>query len=242
MRHLSKVLIVSTLATIALASNAMAADGDCRLIRGATTPTDPTDDVSVCRKDTWFHQGDTKLGNLAGFGQGSFPSWNTTKPTTSAMGGAGGGYVTNSILHQGVGAQDPRGSAVFQGTYTGTLDNLAVDLYAFVAPIFSNELNLALTIDGEAIYAAGVEVTQQAGDNNNVKLKFAFTNVYKTLESFELPNEATTVHTIQLAVNGVYIINDPAVFVYDASEVPSGIIFNLDTGLNAYTKIDTFGG
>ena len=239
MRHLAKALIASILASIALSSVALAANGDCRLIRGASTTTDTTDDVSVCRQDTWFHQAAAKVGNAAGFGADAFPSWNNTKPTAAMSSGAGGAYVTNSAFHQGVGAQDPRGSAVFQGTYTGVLDNLAVDLYAAVAPIFSNELNIELRIDGEAIYASSAEVTAQSGENT-VRLKFAFTNLYNALEAVELQGDATTVHNVRLAVNGVYAINDPAVFLYDASDAASGISFNLDAGLNGYTKLDTF--
>jgi hypothetical protein len=242
MLTIGRLIIAFALTAMPLASIAMAADGDCRLIRGATTPDDPSDDLSVCRKDTWFHQADTKVGNLAGFGQGAFPSWNTTKPTASATTGAGGGYATNSIFHQAVGAQDPRGSAVFQGTYTGVLDNLAVSLYAFVAPVFSNELNVELTIDGEPIHAGSAEMAATPGENQIVLLKFVFTNVYKVLEGLQKQGDALTTHQVELAVNGVYIINDPAVFVYDTSEVPSGISFNLDGSLSSYTKIDVFAG
>ncbi len=40
-------------------------------------------------------------------------------------------------------------------------------------------------------------------------------------------------------LDGRYAVNDPALFLYDAAEVPSGVIFNLEPdGLSKYTEID----
>ena len=232
-------LLLAALATVVLGSTAFAGNGDCRLIRGASTPDDASDDVSVCRQDNWFHRATAPIGNAAGFGADTLPSWNTTKPATSVTGGAGGAYATNSAFHQAAGPQDPRGSAVFQGTYTGVLDTIAVDLYAFAAPVFTRDLNITLTVGGETVYASNQIVNSVPGGQQVQKLSFAFTNVYSALETLGLPNEPATNHAIRVAVNGRYIINDPVVFVYDTSEVPSGVIFNLEnTGMGAYTKID----
>jgi hypothetical protein len=239
MSRITSLVLASTVASILTASAALAANGDCRLIRGAETPDDPSDDVSVCRQDTWIHTIDpkTKVGNLAGFGAGDFPTWTTTMPGNAAGTGA---YATNSTFHQASAPQDPRGSAVFQGTYTGTIDNIAVTLYAFVPPIFTRDLNLELTIDGEQVFVGNSVVSMAAGGNNTQKLTFAFTNIYNFLDGAAKAGDASTRHTIKLAANGRYIVNDPAVFVYDAAEWPSGLIFNADS-LSGYTVIDVFG-
>jgi hypothetical protein len=237
MRHLTR-LLVSAFATAFLASSALAGNGDCRLIRGASTPDDLSDDVTACRQDTWIHQGTTKLGNAAGFEADSLPSWNTTKPMTSVTGGAGGGYITNSIPHQLVTPQDPRASAVFQGTYTGVLDTIAVDLYALAAPVFTRDLNIALTVDNQPVFASN-QIVNMVASGQAQKLSFAFVNLYSALQALEVANAADTNHTIRLAVNGRYAVNDPVVFVYDTSEVPSGLSFNLEsTVMGPYTKID----
>src|SRR5688572_27465302 len=78
------VLFAATL----IAPAASAASGDCRLIRGTSTPSDTTDDVSVCRHDVWIHRAATPVGNLAGVGADASPFWNTTKPTSSMQQGA----------------------------------------------------------------------------------------------------------------------------------------------------------
>jgi hypothetical protein len=239
MSRIARVLLASTLPMILTASAALAANGDCRLIRGAATPDDPSDDVSVCRQDNWIHTIDpeSKLGNVAGAMGGTYPTWTTTPPGNAAGAGA---YVTNSTFHQAVGPQDPRGSAVFEGTYTGTIDNIAVTLYAFVPPIFTRDLNLELTIDGEQIFVGNAVVSGASGGNNTQKLTFAFTNIYNFLDGAAKAGDASTKHTIKLAANGRYIVNDPAVFVYDAAEWPSGLIFNADS-LSGYTVIDVSG-
>lgn len=86
----------------------------CRQIRGQETPEDPADDVSVCRQDTWVHQAEQRLGNLAGFGQGGFPSWNTTQPAQAMSSGAGAGYVVAPPVNG-----DALAHAYFQGTRRG---------------------------------------------------------------------------------------------------------------------------
>jgi hypothetical protein len=236
-----KLVLASTMVSILSASSALAANGDCRLIRGAATPDDPSDDVSVCRQDSWIHAIDpkTKVGNLAGFGAGDFPTWTTTMPGNAAGTGA---YFTNSAFHQLVGPQDPRGSAVFQGPYKGTVDNIAVTLYAFVPPIFSRDLNLELTIDGEQVFVGNFVVKMASGGNNTQKLTFAFTNIYNFLDGGGKAGDASTEHTIKVAANGRFIVNDPAIFVYDAADWPSGLIFNVESeGLSNYAVIDVSG-
>lgn len=214
----------------------------CRWIRGTDTPEDHTDDVYVCRKDTWIHHGGTRVGNLAGFEQGVFPTWDATQPTTATGAGGGGYYVTNSAAHQGVGAQDPRGSFVTRGTYTGVLDNLAVDLWAWVPPAHSLDLNLELVIGSETILAAAVVDVRNTVVGNFRRFRYSFTNLYEGLKQLGLPNENDTVHSVKLAANGVFIINDPTIFIYDATDAPSGVIFNHDALTSAYTQLDVTGG
>ncbi len=236
----SAFTLLAALTVLPLASTALAADGDCRLIRGAQTPDDTTDDVSVCRQDNWIHRATAPVGNLAALGHDAFPSWNTTKPTAATTSGSGGAYVANSAFHQLVGAQDPRGSAVFQGTYTGVLDTLAIDLYA-IAPAATAELNIELKLGGEPVYAASQEVSLISAGNFQ-QYRFVLTNMYAAMESLSLANTPTTAHTIQLAVNGTFAINDAGAFAYDAQDVPSGLIFNLESNkMSGYTKIDASG-
>ena len=237
MRPTAKLTLALTVLTAAIAPSALAANGDCRAIRGAETP-DPSDDVTVCRQDNWFHQATTKLGNGVAANQ-SFPSWNSTKPTASATQGAGGGYVTNSITHQPAVAEDLRATATFVGSYTGVMDNLAVELYGFTTPVVTGELNIKLVVDSWTLFDGASEVTVEPGNNQLTRFRFVFTNVYDALRGFQDPGGPGTVHALRLSVNGRYVVNDPIVFVYDTSEVPSGLVFNHEPSeLGRYAKID----
>lgn len=80
-------LALLALTTVAGTAPALATHGPpppgCRQIRGAETAEDHGDDASVCRQDVWMHRANTRVGNLAGPGLDTVPSWNTTKPTAS---------------------------------------------------------------------------------------------------------------------------------------------------------------
>ena len=236
------------LALLALTSTtALAAPGDCRLIRGATTP-DTADDVSVCRQDTWLHQASTKVGNAAALGQGTYPSWNTTKPTASVQSGAGGGYLAAAVIGQNVSRTDGRGVPTFVGTFTGNLDNIAATLYLF-SPARSVEATqavwLRLKVDGEILYQTGAAADRTPlvpGGDAVLKTDFAFSNIYTAMESRGMDLTADRAHNVELIVSQWFTANDNAVYVYDTSEVPAGLVFNLEVNpLKAFTKFAATG-
>lgn len=225
------VLVVST-------APALAADGDCRLIRGAVTP-DAQDDVSVCRQDTWFHQASTKLGNGVALDQ-AFPSWSTTKPTASISQGAGAAYLTNSVTHQTMLAEDLRSIATFDGSYTGVIDNLAIEIFGITSPIVSGELNVRLVVDSWTLLdARRVKVTPQPVGDQRQRFRLVLTNVYEALKEFQHPGGPDTSHRLRLAIVGSAVLNDPIVFEYDSADSPSGMVFNQEAvELGSYTEID----
>jgi hypothetical protein len=222
---------------------ASAQEPSCRLIRGANTPEDPTDDVQVCRQDVWFHQAETKFGNAAAFDQGSFPSFNTTKPTASVTTGAGGGYLGSSTTHQNGEPFDPRLTATFDGTFTGDIDTLAATVFMFNPPEDAQELptfavNTRLVIDGEPVAeTGGAEVKRSPGGQAARRIDFAFTNIYQTMEALGLDG-AERQHQVRFQVQGTGLATEAALFVYDTSEVPSGLIFNIEPeNLGSYTVV-----
>jgi len=227
---------------VLVGGSALAADGDCRLIRGANTPEDPTDDVEVCRQDTWFHLTGSKVGNLAATGNQDFATFDTTKPTASVQSGAGGGHLANEFTQYVLAQDDPAHSAWFEGTFNGKIDNLAVELYLFTGQnliLGSYGLLTTLIVDGNTLYqsdfVAGDVANLSSGGDAVQKINFAFTNVYDTLLAHGLAGADQ--HTVQLSVSP-YFIGDDAIYVYDTSEVPSGMIFNLEpAGLGTYSQI-----
>jgi hypothetical protein len=214
----------------------------CRLIRGATTP-DPADDVQVCRQDTWFHASGSKVGNLAVTGQQPYPTFDTTMPTASAQSGAGAVYVANELTQYGLGQDHPAHSVWFEGTFTGPIDNLAVSLHLITPggdPVIGTfRLYTTLRVDGVTLYKSpyvgGDVAAFDPGDQAGGSIRFGFTNMYAALEANELSGNAQ--HSVRLAVSP-YFVGDDAVYLYDAVEWPSGMIFNLQPNLmGAYRLI-----
>jgi hypothetical protein len=238
---LIRLIPVFVIPLILFGGSALAANGDCRLIRGASTP-DTADDVQACRQDTWFHLNGSKVGNLAATGSQGHATFDTTKPTASVTTGAGGGHVANEFTQYGLGQDDPTHSAHFTGTFTGPIDNVAVELYMFTAQdqIFGEYGVLTtLIVDGTTLYqsdfVAGDVARMSSGGDAVQKINFAFTNVYNALQGNGLGGNGQ--HSVEVAVSP-YFVGDDAIYVYDTSEVPSGMIFNLEpSGLGAYSEI-----
>ena len=229
-------LVLAALLVVTVTA-AGAAPGDCRLIRGATTP-ETEDDVSICRQDVWIHQAATKAGNLAASGApnaGDFPSWDTTQPTVSVQSGAGAGYLSLAAFSQNVNRYDGRAATTFRGSFTGHLDNMALTLYLFsparqIDP--TQAVSLRLTIDGVTAYQTGAEADRPplspAGDAV-LQTQFAFDNIHKKMEALGITGAPDTEHTIELVISQWFTVNDNAIYVYDTSEVPAGIVFNLES-------------
>ena len=233
---------------LSFGTGAMAASGDCRIIRAAT-PTTPA--VNACQLDVFLHV-TGKVGNLsgvAGSGQ-SVPTWNATKPTASVQSGAGGGYAFGRIVDIASAGQ-PAGRPRMTGTYTGVLDSVSADLF-ITFPVYQNTgggfpLLTRLIVDGEVIYdnfatAAGTEPSvpiEEAGTNTSGaigRIKYAVDGIYAELESLDVANAADTQHTITLEVLPLYWGDGQGALLYDTSEVPSGLIFNRDK-LTGFLKL-----
>ncbi|HEV3475370.1 MAG TPA: hypothetical protein VG602_08395, partial [Actinomycetota bacterium] len=193
--------MLAALLTLVVGVPAFAQEASCRQIRGMSTPDVTTDDVFVCRQDVWVHKAGTRLGNLAGVGQDTIPSWDTTKPTGSL---ASGGAAWLTIAAYDLFAQDPIGRAMFSGPFTGTLDTLAFRAYVR-SPIYENggswPMTIKLSIDGEVIFDnfdPGAVRAPLKTDGNLRRVDVAFVNVYDAMKSAGLDLTATKEHRIQL--------------------------------------------
>lgn len=235
---LARLIPVFLVPLMLVGSGALAANGDCRLIRGADTPLDPTDDVSVCRQDVWVHASDSKVGNLAE----GFATFNTTKPTASYTTGAGAAFVANEFTQIVLAPDDPTHTLRMTGTFTGHIDNLAAEVYLLTpsGQAFSEYgLIATLTIDGTNLYTSdfveGNSANMTPAGDVAYKFKVAFTNLYEAMLSNGIDGSGT--HTVDLGV-APYFFGDDAIYVYDAAEIPTGIIFNLEkSALGTYSEI-----
>ncbi len=219
---------------VGLAAPALGAD--CRLIRGANTPQDPSDDVEVCRQDVWFHG--PKAGNLAAADQADLPSWDTTKPATATTGGGGSAYLGNPVTEIVMEPFGKESGPVFVGQYTGNVDNLAVEMYLsspYAVVTAEYPVRTRLVIDGVEIYAdaEATYVPAEAVGTTTHKIRFAYKDIYDMLRLEGISGSGE--HTVTLSVLPFYFLTE-AVFLYDASDAPSGMIFNAPS-LQGYTVL-----
>jgi hypothetical protein len=217
--------------------------GGCRQIRGAQTPDNPDDDVSVCRQDVYFHKGSAPVGNLAEADEAAIPSWDETKPEGELV--DAGVYASSSdydvIVEQGGAAGRPQ----FVGTFTGPIDTVGFRMY-LREPIaeFLGSLNAVvhLEIDGEVLYdnwdGDGVGLALSGPDHEIYRIDAAFTNVYATMQSYGLDLSPTKEHTVKFGIIG-WNIPSEGLFLYDAGDVAAGLMFNLEpTSMAGFTKIN----
>jgi hypothetical protein len=213
------------LAVLVLASGANAASGDCRLIRGGTTPADPTDDVRACEQSTYFHRAGAPVAN-----NGPIPSWNATAPTatdSAAYAGLIGGINTTSQTQP-----------TFAGSFTGNIDTLRLDAFISI-PIYENTgtpypLTTTLTIDGTDVIvedpaaAADVKDAPMSGTSETgvSKMSFAVKNLYGAMDSLGLDTGDDVTHQIQIKFASWYWGDSWSVVWFDSTARPSGIYFN----------------
>ena len=204
------------------------------------------------RSEAWVHATDVPVTNIEA-SQGTFPSWDDTKPTASHPYGAGGAYVANNydLFTTGMvtGRQhDPAGHFTMQGEFTGELDTMGVTLYAHLpAGAVCTDFNLAfdLQIDGESILyqeqsspSAGLMTTPV--EDTLFSVHFAFTRLHEAMTLYGLETGPDVTHDIYLNAANFYACNE-MVWVYDSAEAPAGIVFNVaDKELRRYTNVDVF--
>ncbi len=189
------------------------------------TPNDRTEQV-------YYHcEGATKLHNV--IVDGSIP-WNTTAPGASVTAGAGCGSIDNGVQgNNQVSIQDSH----FQGAFFGNIDDITVLAHnIYLGPArqsASYGVNVRLSIDGESLLGAnGKDVTVTP-----VRSSTGLSELVKfTITGLNLMNEANdSEHDVLLTLsggtvavpNGANPVRDSQnLWVYDTTEVPSGLIFN----------------
>jgi len=216
MRRSVRVLIAALTAALLVTGSAIADD-----------TTEPVEESPFVEQRVYFTPAETKAGNLGAFGVGALPSWDTTEPASVAT-GAGGGYLGNPAAEIVFGDLTAESGPTFEGTFTGALDSLAVDLYAFVNPTDVRQgIRVDVTIDGEMVHRDGeaFDVPLRPGGQAAKQLNFAITGIADVMEYWKMDNGPDTEHTIRIAIVPFYF-GDEALYVYNAAEAPSGIIFN----------------
>lgn len=217
---------LALLTVLVVAPAGSAAPGDCRLIRGADTPDDPSDDVSVCEAQTYFHRAGPGLANL-----GNVPSFDGTAPTAADS----AAYAT--ILGRQL-ANDNRVRPTFEGKFTGDIDTLRVDEYV-TSPVYQNAgigypLLFELHVDGQPLVvespAAGSEqepALEPTSEEGIYKFSFSVKNLYQVMETNGLALGPDVEHTVRISMTALYYGDGNSVHWFDSVSRPSGIYFNV---------------
>ena len=221
---------------------------ECRLIRGAATPEDLTDDVEVCRQDVWLHKAEMPVGNAVATGSVAAPSWDTTEPEGEFQ--DAGVYLASSEADIFVDEGNPATRATFEGSFTGILDTLRFSLY-LRSPYNENSTGtlgatVHLSVDGEVLHdnydSAAIDLPMTAvGDY--FRVDGAFLNIYEYMKLLAMDLDPETEHTVKIGIVGWFFPAYESAFLYDAAPVPSGLVFNADpTKLGGAVKIDVLNG
>ena len=222
-----RVLLCLALAMV-FATPATAADAAC---------TDPnTGELVLTELQTYIHQAETKAGNLGALGLTGFPGWDENPPAQSVQQGAGAGYLSPFLSFQTNDQYEETGLTL-EGTFSGCLDTMLFDLYAFLPTNRTGTSGsgaespfngiVELLIDGvEVGFRAEIEMATVPNPDGDAtyRLRFAYTGLHAAMTRSGLDPAAE--HEIRFNVVPRYANTSNALFVYDTTEVPAGILFN----------------
>ena len=170
---------------------------------------------------TYFHcVGDTKVQNVS-LSQGQVPSWNATAPAGSVQAGNGCGYYEPLITN----ALPVPFDAVWQGTFTGNLRDLTIELHRLLpaqGATFPNRLTVVVTIDDEErLNNDNVVITPTTSSSNaSQSAKISLRGLGIAAED----GDGTQPHTIRVSLSSFN--ETQSIWVFDTTEVPAGITFN----------------
>ena len=222
--------VLSAMLLAALAAPVGAADADPCL--------DDDGNPTHVEQQVWFHEGESKVGNLADRGVQEAHPWSTTAPEASVTDGAGAGALGTG--GGAVAAIEPTAEAqgaAFAGTFDGCLDTMLLELYAATptnrtgtesgGTPGNHNMGIEIVIDGAfPITLSGVEGQTVENENGNAtqRVRLAITDLQDAMERRKL--DPTAAHTIEIRVAGWFVNTDHVVYLWDTTEVPAGIIFN----------------
>ena len=184
-------------------------------------------------EQVYFHcSGDTKLANVTNADSGAVPSWDTTAPTGSVTQGAGCGWADPSPVRntQSEGLSD----GVWKGFFNGNLDSLTVQAHAIgVGPGRSGAnqtVRVTLFVDGESVF--GTDASGNASRREVVMKPVVSSSQASALFEFTitglglLTEDGEGMSEREIAVTLASGSEPLQGWVYDTTEVPSGITFN----------------
>lgn len=196
-------------------------------------PDTAEDDVLACELQTWLHASTTKVSNLSDVDAQPPVGFDENEPTASVTAGAGAGALGSGVPRA---AGETTGSSlVVEGTFTGPIDVLDFDLHAIapLSPVYTpDDIALTVEIDGVPVMTHGtqrivnVKPAPNATSPATFQLDFAVTNIATYFELAGLDLSPDAEHTVRVVAQPWFVNSGNWIWVFDTTEVPSGITFN----------------
>lgn len=178
----------------------------------------------------WFACGESKV--TPDNASGNAAAWDRAAPEQSVTDGAGCGTIDSPFMQT---AQPNIYDATWRGTFTGNLDTLNVELHnIYVGPGRATGrlvTSVRLFVDGEPLFPElGEEVAIPAVRSStglSEMIRFSITNIGFVAETENVEHEVTLMmHGGATQNRGPTLTDTLSGWVWDTTEVPSGITFN----------------
>ena len=190
--------------------------------------------VHLRSEDVFFHCATAnKLANVDYLQSTTLPTWDTTAPSASVQSGAGCGWVDNSAFRSTQAGNSAHDGA-WSGTFTGNLSSLTATVHSISAGPGraggTQTFRATLLVDGVSMF--GLDDTGRANRADitlepkisstqlSSEYQFTITNLPFALEDGDGTKEREIV--LNLAAGSEPLMG----WVYDTTEVPSGLTFN----------------
>ena len=183
---------------------------------------------------TYFHcNGQTKLANVNYAAASALPSWNTTAPSQSVQAGAGCGWADNSGFRSTQAGNSVHDGA-WKGTFTGNLKSLTVEVHSISAGPGraggSQTFNATLFVDGVSMFGLASDgranrasvTVDPVVSSTQASASYTFTITHLPFVTEEGDGTQAREVVLNLAASSEPLMG----WVYDTTEVPSGITFN----------------
>lgn len=230
LRSLLSATVVAAASLSTLALTGPVPEG-CKEI-GTSAPGD--EGRFACTEVTYFHcAGTTKVANLHQAQDGTLPSWDTNRPTASVTSGAGCGWVDNSAFRSTQAGNSAHDGA-WKGTFTGNLTSLTVRAHSIsVGPGRAGEpqtFRVSLFVDGVSMFGLAADGRANRADVTltPVPSSTQLSSLYEfTVTGLPFGTELGKGTTGREVILNLAAGSEPVMgWVYDTTEVDSGITFN----------------
>jgi hypothetical protein len=184
-------------------------------------------------EQVFFHCGASKVANADYATSSALPTWDTKRPTQSVQQGGGCGWADNLAFRSPQAGNSVHDGA-WKGTFTGNLGSLTAQLHSISAgpgrAMMPQTFNVTLFVDGRSMF--GTDAAGNAGRARVTLTPVVSSTQASALYEFTITGlpfvtEEGDGKKAREVILNVAASSEPLMaWVFDTTEVPSGISFN----------------